>query len=163
VHQGSIYECADGEWIHVPASGGTQPTRSVASIIGVEDVPFTQLFAMDDAERDDYMARWRAAFKRRKRTELVDELRGAGLLAEPIVAPHERFDHPQLQATGSVVEVTDPEVGRTTQIGVTIFLEGTPGAVRGPQPLPGAHTDDVLGALGHDDAELAELRQRRVI
>jgi crotonobetainyl-CoA:carnitine CoA-transferase CaiB-like acyl-CoA transferase len=163
VHQGSIYECADGEWIHVPASGGTQPTRSVASVVGIEDVPLNQLFAMGEAERDDYMTRWRAAFRRRKRGELVEELRAAGLLAEPIVAPHERFDHPQLKASGSVVEVADPEVGRTTQIGVTIFLEGTPGQVRGPQPTPGAHTDDVLRALGHDDEELAELRRSGVI
>jgi crotonobetainyl-CoA:carnitine CoA-transferase CaiB-like acyl-CoA transferase len=163
VHQGSIYECADKEWIHVPASGGTQPTRSVASVIGLEDVPFNQLFAMSEPERDDYMTRWRAAFRRRKRAELVEELREAGLLAEPIVAPHERFDHPQLQATGTVVEVDDPEVGPTTQVGVTIFLEGTPGRVRGPQPTPGAHTDDVLRALGHDDDELADLRRRDVI
>jgi len=163
VHQGSIYECANGEWIHVPASGGTQPTRSVASVIGLEDVPFNELFAMSTAERDDYMARWREAFRRRTRAELVEELRESGLLAEPIVAPHERFDHPQLQATGSVVEVADPEVGPTTQIGVTIFLEGTPGAVRGPQPLSGAHTDEVLGALGHSDADLGELRRSGVI
>jgi crotonobetainyl-CoA:carnitine CoA-transferase CaiB-like acyl-CoA transferase len=159
VHQGSIYECADNEWIHVPASGGLTPTRSVASVVGIEDVPFDQLFAMSATERDDYLARWRAAFRKRKRAELVDELRDAGLLAEPIVAPHERFDHPQLRASGSVVEVVDPEVGPTTQVGVLIFLGRTPGAVRGPQPAPGAHTDDVLRALGHDDAELADLRR----
>jgi crotonobetainyl-CoA:carnitine CoA-transferase CaiB-like acyl-CoA transferase len=159
VHQGSIYECADGEWIHVPASGGLTPTRSVASVVGIEDVPLDRLFAMRPPDRDDYLTRWRAAFKARKRAELVEELREAGLLAEAIVAPHERFDHPQLRASGSVVEVDDPEVGPTTQVGVTIFLEGTPGAVRGPQPLPGAHTDEVLRALGHDDTELAGLRR----
>jgi crotonobetainyl-CoA:carnitine CoA-transferase CaiB-like acyl-CoA transferase len=93
----------------------------------------------------------------------VEELREAGLLAEPIVAPHERFGHPQLQATGSVVEVADPDVGPTTQIGVTLFLEGTPGRVRGPQPTPGAHTDDVLRALGYADEELARLRRSEVI
>jgi crotonobetainyl-CoA:carnitine CoA-transferase CaiB-like acyl-CoA transferase len=62
-----------------------------------------------------------------------------------------------------VVEVNDPDVGPTTQIGVTIFLEQTPGEVRGPQPTAGAHTDEVLGALGHDAAELAELRTQGVI
>ena len=160
IHQGSIYECADGEWIHVPASGGTQPTRSVASIVGVEEVTLDQLFAMSAAESDDYLERWRAAFKRRKRAELVEELRAAGLNAEPIVAPHERFDHPQLHATGSVVEVPDPEVGPTTQVGVTIFLDRTPGEVRGPQPTAGAHTDEVLRALGHGDAELADAARR---
>jgi crotonobetainyl-CoA:carnitine CoA-transferase CaiB-like acyl-CoA transferase len=163
VHQGSIYECADREWIHVPASGGTQPTRSVASVIGVEDVPFDRLFAMGTDEREDYIERFREGFRRRKRAELVEELRAAGLLAEPIVAPHERFGHPQLQATGSVVEVDDPEVGATTQIGVTIFLEGTPGAVRGPQPMPGAHTDEVLREAGCSDTDLADLRRNGVI
>jgi crotonobetainyl-CoA:carnitine CoA-transferase CaiB-like acyl-CoA transferase len=132
-------------------------------VLGIEEVGFDKLFTMTQAERDDYLERQRAAFRSRKRPELVEELRDAGLLAEPIVAPHERFDHPQLRASGSVVEVDDPEVGPTTQIGVTIFLEDTPGAVRGPQPTAGAHTDEVLAALGHDDRELAELREKGVI
>jgi len=163
VHQGSIHECADGEWIHVPASGGTAPSRSVASVLGLEEVSFDQLFAMSPADRDDYVARQREAFKRHECADLVERFRAAGLNAEAIVPPHERFDHPQLRASGSVVEVVDPEVGPTTQIGVTIFLEGTPGEVRGPQPMPGAHTDEVLRSLGHDGAELADLRARGVV
>ena len=163
IHQGSIHECADNEWIHVPAWGGGGPRRSVASVLGIEEVGFDKLFAMTPEERDDYVERQRAAFKSWKRAELVEALRDAELLAEPIVAPHERFDHPQLRASGSVVEVDDPEVGPTTQIGVTIFLEQTPGEVRGPQPTAGAHTDEVLGALGHDATELAELRTQGVI
>ena len=163
IHQGSIYECADDEWIHVPAWGGGGPRRSVASVLGIEEVGFDKLFAMTQDERDDYLERQRVAFKSWKRADLVEALRDAELLAEPIIPPHERFDHPQLRASGSVVEVNDPDVGPTTQIGVTIFLEQTPGEVRGPQPTAGAHTDEVLGALGHDAAELAELRTQGVI
>jgi len=55
------------------------------------------------------------------------------------------------------------EVGPTTQIGPTIFLERTPGEVRGPQPTAGAHTDEVLRSLGYGDEELAALRTRGVI
>src|SRR5262249_42859176 len=163
IHQGSIHECADNEGIHVPAWGGGGPRRSVAAVLGMEEVGFDKLFAMTPEQRDDYVERQRAAFKSWKRAELVEALRDAELLAEPIVAPHERFDHPQLRASGSVVEVDDPEVGPTTQIGVTIFLEGTPGDVRGPQPIAGAHTDEVLAALGHDDTEVTELRKKGVI
>ena len=36
-----------------------------------------------------------------------------------------------------VAMVDDPELGTTTQIGVPINLLGTPGAIQGPQPLPG--------------------------
>jgi crotonobetainyl-CoA:carnitine CoA-transferase CaiB-like acyl-CoA transferase len=163
IHQSSIYECADGEWIHAAVSGGGSPTRSEASVLGLEEVTLADMFAMSPADQHDYAERRKDAFRRRNRAELIDELHEAGLNAEAIVPPHERFDHPQLRATESVVEVNDSEVGSTTQIGVTVFLEGTPGEVRGPRPAAGAHTDEVLRALGHGDDELAELRSKGVI
>jgi crotonobetainyl-CoA:carnitine CoA-transferase CaiB-like acyl-CoA transferase len=163
VHQASIYECADGEWIHASTMSGVAPTRSEASILGIEDVAPLAVLSMPVEERDRYEAQKREAFKRWDRQELLAEFHGAGLGAEAIVAPHERFDHPQLRETGSVVEVVDPEVGPTTQVGVTIFLDATPGAVKGPQPTAGAHTEEVLRSLGHDSAEIASLRSRGVI
>lgn len=163
IHQASIYECADGEWIHAATMAGVPVTKSEASILGIEEVTFMDVLAMSPEERDAYEATRRAAFKSWPRDALIEEFHAHGMGSEAIVAPHERFDHPQLRATGSVVEVDDPEVGPTTQIGVTVFLAETPGAVRGPQPLAGAHTDEVLRSIGHDDAGLAALRARGVI
>jgi crotonobetainyl-CoA:carnitine CoA-transferase CaiB-like acyl-CoA transferase len=60
----------------------------------------------------------------------------------------EALDHPQLRATGSVVEIDDPDVGRTTQLVVTVRLIDTPGRVRGPRPALGADTARVLAELG---------------
>ncbi len=119
--------------------------------------------SMPPRERAEYEAKRRAAFRAWKRDELLEEFHRAGLGGEAVVPPHERFAHPQLQSTGSVVEVEDPDVGPTTQVGMTIFLDATPGAVRGPQPAAGAHTDEVLRSLGHDDDELGDLRARGVI
>jgi crotonobetainyl-CoA:carnitine CoA-transferase CaiB-like acyl-CoA transferase len=164
VHQTSVYECAGGEWIHAATMSGVQPTRSEASILGLdEDISFAELYSMTPEERAGYEAKRRAAFLARDRDELVAEFRAAGHNAEPIVAPHERFDHPQLRATGSVVEVLDPEAGPMTQVGVAPFLDATPAQVKGPQPAAGAHTDEVLAALGHDEAEIASLRAKGVI
>jgi crotonobetainyl-CoA:carnitine CoA-transferase CaiB-like acyl-CoA transferase len=164
VHQTSVYECAGGQWIHAATMSGVQPTRSEASILGLdEDISFAELYSMTPEERAGYEAKRRAAFLARDRDELVAEFRAAGHNAEPIVAPHERFDHPQLRATGSVVEVLDPEAGPMTQVGVAPFLDATPGQVKGPQPAAGAHTDEVLAALGHDEAEIASLRAKGVI
>jgi crotonobetainyl-CoA:carnitine CoA-transferase CaiB-like acyl-CoA transferase len=118
---------------------------------------------MPPEERSEYEARRREAFKQRDRTELIDELHSAGLGSEAIVAPAERFDHPQLRETGGVVQVDDPEIGPTTQLGVMIFLESTPGAVKGAQPVAGAHTGEVLASLGYDETEVATLRARGVI
>ena len=61
------------------------------------------------------------------------------------------------------MQVEEPEVGSTTQIGVTIFLEGTPGAVKGPQPMAGADNDEVLRSLGRDDTDITALRTKGVI
>jgi crotonobetainyl-CoA:carnitine CoA-transferase CaiB-like acyl-CoA transferase len=142
---------------------GVPVTKSEAAILGIEEVSFMDVLVMSLEERNAYEATRRAAFKSWKRDALIEEFHAHGLGSEAIVAPHERFDHPQLRATGSVVEVDDPDVGPTTQIGVTVFLAATPGEVRGPQPPAGAHTDDILRSLGHDDTELAELRARGTI
>jgi crotonobetainyl-CoA:carnitine CoA-transferase CaiB-like acyl-CoA transferase len=163
VHQASIYECANGQWIHASTMSGIPPTRSEAEILGVEEVTPAQLWAMPPEQRERHEVRRREAFKLWDRDKLVEELHAAGLGAEAIVAPHERFDHPQLRDTGGVVQVDDPDVGSTTQSGVMIFLEATPGEVRGPQPRAGAQNDEVLRSLGHDDDELAGLRERGVI
>ncbi len=121
-------------------------------------------FALPPDEREAYAASRVEAFKRWDRQELLEALHDAGLGGEAIVAPHERFDHPQLLATaGGVVEVDDPEHGPTTQIGPIFFLDRTPGAVQGPQPRVGAHTDEVLRSLGHDDDRIAALRAKGVI
>ena len=48
-------------------------------------------------------------------------------------------------------------LGKTTQVGVPIHLHGTPGAIQGPQPLPGQHNDEILGALGYSAAEIRRI------
>jgi crotonobetainyl-CoA:carnitine CoA-transferase CaiB-like acyl-CoA transferase len=164
VHQASIFECANGEWIHAATTSGMTPTRSEASILGVKEYTMAESFALPPEERAVYAASRVEAFKQWDRQELLEALHEAGLGGEAIVAPHERFDHPQLRATaGAVVEVDDPDHGLTTQIGPIFFLNGTPGAVQGPQPRVGEHTDEVLRSLGHDDDRITALRAKGVI
>jgi crotonobetainyl-CoA:carnitine CoA-transferase CaiB-like acyl-CoA transferase len=163
VHQATVYECAGGEWIHASTMAGIAPTRSEGSILGIDEFTMAELFQMGPDQRAAYEEAKRAAIRRRNRDELVEDYHRAGLGAEAIIAPHERFAHPQLLATGSVVQVDDPDVGPTTQLGTTIFLEGTPGRVRGPQPRPGADNDEVLGSVGYSGDQLAALRDTSVI
>jgi crotonobetainyl-CoA:carnitine CoA-transferase CaiB-like acyl-CoA transferase len=163
VHQGTIFECASGEWIHASTNAGITPTRSEASILGIDDVPMAQMMEMNADDRAAHQRQKREAFRLRNRDGLVEEYHQAGLGAEAIVAPHEHFTHPQLLATGCVVGVKDPQVGDTIQLGVPIFLRRTPGAVKGPQPTPGADTDAVLRSIGQSDSDLDGLRTRGVI
>jgi crotonobetainyl-CoA:carnitine CoA-transferase CaiB-like acyl-CoA transferase len=163
VHQESIFECANGEWIHASTQSGQTPTATESGLLGLGDVSLQEVFAMTAQERADYTERRRQAYKLQDRTELIEAFHAAGLGAEAIVQPHEHFNHPQLRETGSVVQVDDPEVGMTTQLGMTIFLEATPGEVRGPQPRPGADAEDILATIGYDSTRIAGLREKGVI
>ena len=163
VHQATIYECANGEWIHAATMSGITPTRSEASILGIRELSQLEVMALSPEERQAFEEEKQLAFKRHRRDDLVAQYHAAGLGAEAIVAPHERLTHPQLVATESIVQVDDPEVGTTTQFGVPVFLTGTPGAVRGPQPRPGEHTDEVLTGLGRTADDIASLQERGIV
>jgi crotonobetainyl-CoA:carnitine CoA-transferase CaiB-like acyl-CoA transferase len=153
IHQGSIYECADGEWVHAATMSGGTPTRTVEDVLGVEPADPAALFR-DPVARDAHEATLRAAYRTRARDELVDALHAAGLGAEAVIPMGDCFDHPQFVANGMVAEVDDPEHGRTQQVGVPVRLSVTPGAVRGPRPRVGEHTREVLAEAGYTDAEI---------
>ncbi len=79
--------------------------------------------------------------------------------AEPFLTCTEAFDHPQMVHNGAVQTVDDPTVGPMRQLGPLFKMDGTPGAVPGPAPLVGQHTDEVLARLGcpaeSDSSEVA--------
>jgi len=152
VHQRGVQEVADG-WIHTAPGQGTG--KGLAEILGLPtefDPAQTYTLAMAgtpeaEAQLRVLQAEIANAYRRRTRDGLVDELHQNGLGAEAIVSMSEVLGHEQLRATGTVVQVDDPEVGLTTQLGMTVRLMHTPGRVIGPRPAAGEHTDAVLAEL----------------
>ncbi|HEY3941024.1 MAG TPA: CoA transferase [Acidimicrobiales bacterium] len=150
IHQRSVYQCSDG-WVHVT---GGRPTgeKSANQILGLPselNPGMVMMLAAKGtpealAEAQAVQDQVHAAYKRFTVAEIVSQFVANGMCAEAIVPMHELVKHPQLVQTDSVVTVEDPEVGPLTQLGVTIKLQGTPGAVRGPRPRLGAHTVEVL-------------------
>lgn len=163
VHQRTIFECADGEWIHAATMSGIPPTRSEGEILGIEDLDPRQLFSLTPEQREAHEESKRAAYRTKKRAELLEQFHAAGLGAEPVYAPHEKFEHEQLQATGTIAQVDDPEVGMTTQLGVPLFMEKTQGQVKGAQPTAGQHNADIYAELGRSDSDITALAERGVI
>lgn len=156
IHQGSLYECAGGRWVHAATMSGIAPTRSLDDVLGLDDVDIGRLLS-DPEYRGAHEERRRQAFRARDRDELVAELHAAGLGAEAVEPMSAAFAHPQLRANDMVVDVDDPELGPTTQIGVPVALVATPGAVRGCQPRVGQHSREVLTEAGYDGADVERL------
>lgn len=162
IHQTSLFECADGEWIHAATMNGRTPTRTPEEILGIDPVDPRALYADADL-RARHEARLRAAYRQRRRDELVEEFHEAGLGAEAVLPMADVFTHPQFLANGMAEIVEDPEFGPTTQVGVPAVLRRTPGAVRGGQPRVGAHTREVLDEAGFPAGEIDRLLDAGIV
>ena len=147
VHQTSIYECADG-WMHAATMNGLAAKSTLQEVAGLQAPDPAAIWSATPAERRAADERVRRAVKERRRDEIVAEMNAANLGAEAVIPMSEAYAHPQLVANGMVVQVEDPELGLTTQIGVPVTLSRSPGRITGPRPLPGQHNEEVLDLAG---------------
>ncbi|MEE9286118.1 MAG: CoA transferase [Dehalococcoidia bacterium] len=141
--QPTIYQCADGLWVHsMHMAGGRGRDRSALwRILGIDPVenPWQAGPGIDKILRD--------AFKRIPRQELLEQFWANDIPIQAIQPIADAFRDPQVLHNGMVAEVDDPVVGPTKQAGVTFTLHAAPGKVQGPAPLLGQHTDEVLASL----------------
>jgi crotonobetainyl-CoA:carnitine CoA-transferase CaiB-like acyl-CoA transferase len=160
-----IFRTRDG-WI-VATVIGTPMFRRWAKMIGEEhwlsDVRFK-----DDQSRADHgeivSARMSAWCASRSCAEALAELEEANIVAGQVYSPQQALDDPHIRAAGLLEEVTFPGLDGTLPLAPTpIELSETPGTYRRRAPLLGEHTDDILGSLGYNGAEIAALRAEKVI
>jgi len=83
----------------------------------------------------------------RPRSEWVRILQENDVPCAPVMTPFDFINDPQVVHNGMRVEVDDPELGKTIQIGVPVRLSKTPGAIRYPSPCLGQHSGEVLNEL----------------
>ncbi len=95
----------------------------------------------------------------------VDRLEQLKIGCGPINTLAQVFADPHVQARGVVVEMPHASLpdGTIKVIANPVRLSESPADYRLPPPLLGQHTDEVLGGLGLDVAELGRLREKGVI
>jgi crotonobetainyl-CoA:carnitine CoA-transferase CaiB-like acyl-CoA transferase len=64
---------------------------------------------------------------------------------------------------GLVAEYEHEQLGRMRQYGRLIDYSDTPIDPQGPPPRAGEHTREILIRLGYDEAEISDLRERKVV
>jgi crotonobetainyl-CoA:carnitine CoA-transferase CaiB-like acyl-CoA transferase len=64
---------------------------------------------------------------------------------------------------GLVAEYDQPVAGRMRQYGSFIDFSETPSRIRGPVPMVGEHTVEILEWLGYDEGEMKELHEQRAV
>ncbi|AMO23728.1 formyl-CoA transferase [Ramlibacter solisilvae] len=100
--------------------------------------------------------------KTKTKFEAMDILNKYDIPCGPILSMKEIAEDQSLRATGTIVEVDHPTRGKHLSVGNPIKLSDSPTEVT-RSPLLGEHTVEVLEQLGYSEAQIAELKQAKVI
>jgi crotonobetainyl-CoA:carnitine CoA-transferase CaiB-like acyl-CoA transferase len=120
--------------------------------------------AMDsDEAREALLKKLGELFATGSRDEWVARLRGGDIVSAPINTMLEAVADADVIANGYVAEVDYPKYGRRLKVHGTPWQFSETPAKFGIAPELGEHNNDVLGGLGYSEAEIAELKAKKVI
>ena len=160
-----MFRCNDG-WIIATVIGGPM-FRRWCRMIGEDHWLGDKRFA-DDQSRADHgeivSARMNAWCGERSCAEALAELEKASIVAGQVYSPQQALDEPHIRAARLLEEREYPGLATTLPLAPTpIDLSETPGTYRRRAPLIGEHTDQILHDLGYAKADIAALREEKVV
>lgn len=159
--------CGDGEYLGVH-TGAAGSFNRLMDALGLSDrVPAPpgnreKVVPLTDEEAAVVRDEVPRVFASRPRAHWLERLRAYDVCAIPVLRPGEALSEPQALYNDVVVEVDDPVTGKVAEVGVAARM-ADPGRVRGPAPVPGQDTDELLARLGYGSAEIDDLRARGVV
>ena len=160
-----VFTVKDGEQIFISAVSDAQWT-TFCDVFGFTDLKSDPRYASNNdrvRERPTLMPILRERLGRYSATELGRLMEANKLPYAPIRKPEELFDDEHLLATGGLADITLPDGERAGQTSkATLFpftMDGQRLGVRLSPPVLGAHTDELLNALGLDADAVQALRQ----
>ena len=158
-----IYETADGfmtvavmtnkEWAAL--------TRALERPEWLEDGRFSTP-ALRDQNIDQRLAMTQDVLKTRTTEAWLQRLEAAGVPCAPVLTRDEVIAHPQIAASGILLESEHPTAGRLRQTRTAARFE-VPTSIRHGAPRLGEHSHEILAELGLADATIEALRRQRVI
>jgi len=136
-------------------------TRALGRSEWREDPRFTTP-ALRDSNIDVRLQLTQDVLKTRTTEEWLGRLESEGVPCAPVLTRNQVIAHPQVLASGILLESDHPSAGRLRQTRTAARFE-TPMVVRYGAPRLGEHTGEVLAELGLSPADIAALHRERVI
>lgn len=142
----NIYGTKDGGWIALSGSMQSMAER-VFKVIGCADLIDDVKFRTNDQrvanrkELDRIISDWIGA---RTQQQVLSEFKEAGVTAGPVHSMEDVITDPHVTERGSLVKLQTSS-GILAMHNVVARLSATPGAISGPAPTLGQHTQQVLG------------------
>lgn len=161
----NTYPTRDGKYVIIGANGD-RIFKRLMHAIGRADLAEDPSLATNDgrvartAELEGIIGDWCRA---NELDAVLAVLEAAEVPSSKVYDVRDIMDDPQYAARGMIEQHVLPD-GRGVKLPAIIpKLSQTPGRTRWLGPTLGAHTDEVLGELGYDDARRAALRRSNVI
>jgi crotonobetainyl-CoA:carnitine CoA-transferase CaiB-like acyl-CoA transferase len=150
-----VYECADGRYI---AIGANEPWffENLCRALGGDE--FAGDHAATGERREQVRDFFRRIFRTRGRDEWFQVLFDRDVCVAPVYDIEEIEHDPQIKARNMMVPVPHPSAGTVTQVGLSLKLSETPGAIRHAAARRGEHTEEILTGIGWSGERIAALR-----
>jgi alpha-methylacyl-CoA racemase len=155
VHYYNIYETQDGKWLSL---GSIEPWfyANLCKALGRDDLLPCEF--VEGEQREALQRTLSDIFKTKNRDDWFDLLSRHDICVGKVYDLNETEHDPHLRARQMIVEVDHPQAGKVKQVGISVKLSETPGQIRFLAAPMGAHTDEILTAIGYSQAKVAELR-----
>jgi crotonobetainyl-CoA:carnitine CoA-transferase CaiB-like acyl-CoA transferase len=162
----NVYRSRDDKWVVIAANHDTLWKR-LATLMGRPELGDDERFSSHHArgENEDLLDELIGEFAAQHTAQELDEMvNEAGVVCSPVYDASDIYDDEFFRERELLVAHRDEVHGEMTVPGVVPRLSDTPGSIRhGARWTVGADTEEVLGELGVEGSELAQLREEGVV
>ena len=162
----NLYKTADDRWLGLSAT--SQSTfESLANAMGMPDLIEKEAYKDNAARlenRQNLNVELQGWLGERDLDETMEQLIPSGGVVGPVYDAPQIISDPHYQAREDIIDIDDPQLGKTKMLGVVPKFSVTPGSVEHAGPTIGEHNRLIYGSwLNLDDIQLADLSDQGTI
>jgi crotonobetainyl-CoA:carnitine CoA-transferase CaiB-like acyl-CoA transferase len=128
----------------------------------LEDPRFSSPAARD-RHVNDRLVMTQEVLRMRTTAQWMERLEKHDVPCAPALTRSQALNHPQIIASGTLIEIDHPVSGRLRQARPPASFERTPAGIRFGAPRLGEHTDEILLEIGYTSTQIETLRAAGVI
>ena len=160
------YQCKDGQWLFT-ALGNLKFVAMFATAVGHEEWLTDPLFEgaplFMPPRNAQIISLLKQLYMTKTRDEWIQLLNTSGIPVAPIQTIEDFMREPQVIASDMLKTVEQPGKGKVTEMGIPLVSGLTPGSIKGPAPLPGQHTEEILKSFGYSAVDIKQLKNEKVV